>query len=140
MRGGVDVITKTYRKISLWLSVGITLLILLAGQIMTSGNTFIGNTIGIVVMAVLYFIITNIVTSNAWIKAARKTDNSLTRFYIVAPMIKMVVALVVILFIIISRCYNKTVMLESVSVFAIYYVVQLLFDCIYYSRVEKNKK
>lgn len=140
MRGGVDVITKTYRKISLWLSVGITLLILLAGQIMTSGNTFIGNTIGIVVMAVLYFIITNIVTSNAWIKAARKTDNSLTRFYIVAPMIKMVVALVVILFIIISRRYNKTVMLESVSVFAIYYVVQLLFDCIYYSRVEKNKK
>ncbi len=140
MRGGIDVITKTYRKISLWLSVGITLLILLAGQIMTSGNTFIGNTIGIVVMAVLYFIITNIVTSNAWIKAARKTDNSLTRFYIVAPMIKMVVALVVILFIIISRRYNKTVMLESVSVFAIYYVVQLLFDCIYYSRVEKNKK
>lgn len=140
MRGGVDVITKTYRKISLWLSVGITLLILLAGQIMTSGNTFIGNTISIVVMAVLYFIITNIVTSNAWIKAARKTDNSLTRFYIVAPMIKMVVALVVILFIIISRRYNKTVMLESVSVFAIYYVVQLLFDCIYYSRVEKNKK
>lgn len=140
MRGGIDVITKTYRKISLWLSVGITLLILLAGQIMTSGNTFIGNTIGIVVIAVLYFIITNIVTSNAWIKAARKTDNSLTRFYIVAPMIKMVVALVVILFIIISRRYNKTVMLESVSVFAIYYVVQLLFDCIYYSRVEKNKK
>lgn len=140
MRGGVDGITKTYRKISLWLSVGITLLIFLAGQIITSGNTFIRNTIGIVVIAVLYFLIANIVTSGAWAKAARKTENSMTRFYIVAPMIKMVTALVVILFIIISERNNKTVMLESVSVFAGYYIVQLLFDCIYYSRVEKNKR
>jgi hypothetical protein len=70
---------------------------------------------------------------------AHSSPASLTRFYLVAPAIRMMVAiLVVVAYCLIVR--QREAILHFVYIFLAFYVVLLIFDCIYFAQMEMRNK
>lgn len=122
-----------YNKVALWIIAALTFIGLLAERIAVR-DAFTYS----IVFSAVYFLVVTLANGLCWRKAARKADNSLTRFYFASSAVRMLLAFVVLLIGFFTLHSDKTRVLGFALIFAAYYVLLLIFDCIFFSQIEKK--
>ena len=131
-----------YKQISLWLTALMALAILLACRISALCNDILPQVVNPLVVSAIFSLVASTAYGEAWKAIAKSSPANLAKFYMAALVIKMVAGTLV--FLIYVLVCDKQNILGFTAIFALFYVVLLVFDCIYFSRVEKknnlNKK
>ena len=142
----INKIGHKYYKLSLWIIVGLSLMFLLL-----LGGTSYWNTsmlYAILISAVFSFF-TSVAYIASWKGIAKNSPSTLTKFYLVAPALRMMAAvLVILIYYVVNR--NATnydgspairgLMLSFTFIFLAYYVAMLILDCVYFATIEKRNK
>lgn len=130
--GTVKRVARQYQQYNLWLVVALSLLLLAAARV--SGVSRIA--IPLAVCAV-YSLLMGAAYGAVWRHVALFKPSSLTHFYMAAPLVRLVIGALV--------CaeygllvYERHAVIRFVALFAIYYVVNRVFDAVYFARVEKK--
>jgi hypothetical protein len=130
----IDSIARRYHKISLWIIVGLALASLFVMSVVKDVTL-----LNSLMITVVFSLVSCIAYGSAWKSVAHSSPASLTRFYLVAPAIRMMVAiLVVVAYCLIVR--QREAILYFVYIFLAFYVVLLIFDCIYFAQMEMRNK
>ena len=131
-----------YKQISLWLTALMALAILLTCRISALCNDILPQVVNPLVVSAIFSLVASTAYGEAWKAVAKSSPANLAKFYMAALVIKMVAGTLV--FLIYVLVCDKQNILGFTAIFALFYVVLLVFDCIYFSRVEKknnlNKK
>ena len=131
-----------YKQISLWLTALMALAILFACRISSLCNDILPQVVNPLVVSAIFSLIASTAYGEAWKAVAKSSPANLAKFYMAALVIKMVAGTLVFLIYVLT-CDRQNI-LGFTAIFALFYVVLLVFDCIYFSRVEKknnlNKK
>ena len=131
-----------YKQISLWLTALMALAILFACRLSALCNDILPQVVNPLVVSALFSLVASTAYGEAWKAVAKSSPANLAKFYMAALVIKMVAGTLV--FLIYVLVCDKQNILGFTAIFALFYVVLLVFDCIYFSRVEKknnlNKK
>ena len=131
-----------YKQISLWLTALMALAILFACRVSALCNDILPQVVNPLVVSAIFSLVASTAYGEAWKAVAKSSPANLAKFYMAALVIKMVAGTLVF-FIYVLVC-DKQNILGFTAIFALFYVVLLVFDCIYFSRVEKknnlNKK
>ena len=131
-----------YKQISLWLTALMALAILFACRISDLCSDILPQVVNPLVVSAIFSLVASTAYGEAWKAIAKSSPANLAKFYMAALVIKMVAGTLV--FLIYVLVCDKQNILGFTAIFALFYVVLLVFDCIYFSRVEKknnlNKK
>ena len=131
-----------YKQISLWLTALMALAILFACRLSALCNDILPQVVNPLVVSAIFSLVASTAYGEAWKAIAKSSPANLAKFYMAALVIKMVAGTLV--FLIYVLVCDKQNILSFTAIFALFYVVLLVFDCIYFSRVEKknnlNKK
>ena len=131
-----------YKQISLWLTALMALAILFACRLSALCNDILPQVVNPLVVSAIFSLVASTAYGEAWKAVAKSSPANLAKFYMEALVIKMVAGTLV--FLIYVLVCDKQNILGFTAIFALFYVVLLVFDCIYFSRVEKknnlNKK
>ena len=131
-----------YKQISLWLTALMALAILFACRISSLCSDILPQVVNPLVVSAIFSLVASTAYGEAWKAVAKSSPANLAKFYMAALVIKMVTGTLV--FLIYVLVCDKQNILGFTAIFALFYVVLLVFDCIYFSRVEKknnlNKK
>ena len=131
-----------YKQISLWLTALMALAILFACRLSALCNDILPQVVNPLVVSAIFSLVASTAYGEAWKAVAKSSPANLAKFYMAALVIKMVAGTLV--FLIYVLVCDKLNILGFTAIFALFYVVLLVFDCIYFSRVEKknnlNKK
>lgn len=130
----IDSVVKQYKKVGLWIIAGFMLVFLLAIQITSNTSMLTG-----LVVCVLYFITSTWVYAALWKKTAKTSPTKLTGFYLVAMAVKFFVGILVVLAYFLS-VRTRTQVIAFAAMFSIYYLVMIIYDATYFSRVEKKNQ
>ena len=90
------------------------------------------------VVSALFSIIASTAYGEAWKAIAKSSPANLAKFYLAALVIKMVAGTLV--FLVYVLLCDKQNILGFTAIFALFYVALLVFDCIYFARVEKKSR
>lgn len=127
-----------YKQISLWLTAAMTLIILFACRVSAQCDDMIAQVVNPLVVSALFSIIASTAYGEAWKAIAKSSPANLAKFYLAALVIKMVAGTLV--FLIYVLLCDKQNILGFTAIFALFYVALLVFDCIYFARVEKKSR
>ena len=131
-----------YKQISLWLTAAVALAVLFACRLSAQCDDMIAQVVTPLVVSAIFSLVASTAYGEAWKAVAKSSPANLAKFYMAALVIKMVAGTLV--FLIYVLVCDKQNILGFTAIFALFYVVLLVFDCIYFSRVEKknnlNKK
>ena len=131
-----------YKQISLWLTALMALAILFACRVSALCNDILPQVVNPLVVSAIFSLVASTAYGEAWKAVAKSSPANLAKFYMAALVIKMIAGTLVFL-IYVLVCDRQNI-LGFTAIFALFYVVLLVFDCIYFSRVEKknnlNKK
>lgn len=136
MRRNVDSMTdriaKKYNQYSLWIIGALMLLSLFIMQIIQNTSC-----VKALAVAVVFSLVCNFTYGACWKKVAQSSSMNLMRFYLVGSVLKMFSALTVFLvYLVIVR--ERQAVIHFAAILAVFYIVLLAFDCIYFIRVEKK--
>jgi len=112
--------------------------ILLAAQVLSASHPILDLVIMPLVVSVIFSLIASIAFGSAWKNIATKSPNTLAKFYLAAPVLRMIAALAVVLIFAFVLKKNTDALLAFVAVFVGYYIVLLIFDSVFFSRAEKK--
>lgn len=125
---------KRYRKGALWIIAAMMLIVLVI--IRVTNEFFL---VGGLVVTVVFSLLCSIVYGKAWEAVARRSPRQLAKFYLVAGTLRMLAA--VLVFLVYALLHRDTgTLLGFTALFAGFYLVLLLFDCIFFARIEKKFK
>lgn len=127
-----------YKQISLWLTAAMTLIILFACRVSAQCDDMIAQVVNPLVVSVLFSIVASTAYGEAWKAIAKSSPANLAKFYLAALVIKMVAGTLV--FLVYVLLCDKQNILGFTAIFALFYVALLVFDCIYFARVEKKSR
>ena len=127
-----------YKQISLWLTALMALAILFACRISALCSDILPQVVNPLVVSVLFSLVASTAYGEAWKAVAKSSPANLAKFYMAALVIKMVAGTLV--FLIYVLVCDKQNILGFTAIFALFYVVLLVFDCIYFARVEKKNR
>ena len=127
-----------YKQISLWLTAAMTLIILFACRVSAQCDDMIAQVVNPLVVSALFSIIASTAYGEAWKAIAKSSPANLAKFYLAALVIKMVAGTLVFL-VYVLLCEKQNI-LGFTAIFALFYVALLVFDCIYFARVEKKSR
>lgn len=126
--------SKRYCKHSLWITVAITFAIIIA----ISVNWLDISLAAALAVSALYTIIINFAYGSLWKKVAKSAPGTMTKFYLAASAIRlMTAALVVIAYCVMCRDDKESIR-NFVLLFFAFYLVMLVFDSVFFARIEKN--
>ena len=129
---------RRYKKYTLWMIVGLFLVILFACRVSKSCDDIIAQVVNPLAVSAIFSLIASTAYGEAWQAIAKSSPANLAKFYLAASALKMMAAAVVFLIYVLVSA--KTYVLGFTLIFALYYVVLLVFDCLYFSRVEKKAR
>lgn len=127
-----------YKQVSLWLTAAMTLIILFACRVSAQCDDMIAQVVNPLVVSALFSIIASTAYGEAWKAIAKSSPANLAKFYLAALVIKMVAGTLV--FLVYVLLCDKQNILGFTAIFALFYVALLVFDCIYFARVEKKSR
>nr|WP_295349236.1 hypothetical protein [uncultured Prevotella sp.] len=127
-----------YKQISLWLTAAMTLIILFACRVSAQCDDMIAQVVNPLVVSALFSIIASTAYGEAWKAIAKSSPANLAKFYLAALVFKMVAGTLV--FLVYVLLCDKQNILGFTAIFALFYVALLVFDCIYFARVEKKSR
>lgn len=133
MREQVDKIARIYKKVSLWLIVALTLVGLLFIQI--SGHAEL---ISSLLFSAVYSLVVSLIFGICWRSVALHSPAVLSRFYLAATVLRMLLALIVVLLGAVLLRDSRQVLLGFTLIFVCFYLALLVHECIYFARVEKK--
>ncbi len=126
-------ITKRYYIYSLRIIVGIALLSLLVISVGFSATAFTTP----LVVSVLFSILSSLGYGAAWRSVAKSSPSNLTKLYLASSVFRLLLAaVVVIVYCLIKK--EREAILDFIFIFCTYYVALLIFDCVYFAKVEKH--
>lgn len=125
-----------YKQISLWLTAAVALAVLFVCRLSAQCDDMIAQVVNPLVVSAIFSLVASIAYGEAWKAVAKSSPANLAKFYMAALVIKMVAGTLV--FLIYVLVCDKQNILGFTAIFALFYVVLLVFDCIYFARVEKK--
>lgn len=132
MNERIDIASKKYFKYNIWLVAALTLLCSAAISI----NLFDNSIVNALAISALYTVLINFVYVSVWRKIAKSSPNVMAKFYLGASAFRLITAaLVVVVYCLI--CRDKNSIRNFSLLFMAFYVVMLVFDSIFFARVEK---
>lgn len=142
----IDEIGHRYYKLSLWIVVGISLIVLL---VLGGSPLWSTSVLYAVLISAAFSFFTSVAYQASWKGIAKSSPSTLTKFYLAAPALRMMAAVLVILvyYIVNKNATNydgspaiRGLMLSFTLIFLAYYVAMLILDCVYFAKVEKRNK
>ena len=127
-----------YKQISLWLTAAVALAVLFACRLSAQCDDMIAQVVNPLVVSAIFSLVASTAYGEAWKAIAKSSPTNLAKFYMAALVIKMVAGTLV--FLIYVLVCDKQNILGFTAIFALFYVVLLVFDCIYFARVEKKNR
>ena len=127
-----------YKQISLWLTAAVALAVLFACRLSAQCDDMIPQVVNPLVVSAIFSLVASTAYGEAWKAVAKSSPANLAKFYLVAMMLKMMAG--VLVFLIYVLVCDKQNILGFTAIFALFYVVLLVFDCIYFARVEKKSR
>mgnify|MGYP007069856143 CR=1 FL=1 len=143
----IDDIARRYRRLSLWLiaAMAVPPLLLLGGSQYESTQLACN-----IVVSALFSLVTMVAYGAAWHSLAKSSPTALAKFYLAAPILRMLAAVAVMLvFYAVHRNdvsphgtepAIRGLMLGFTAVFFAFYFVQMIFESVYFAQVEKHNK
>ena len=125
-----------YKQISLWLTAAVALAVLFACRLSAQCDDMIAQVVNPLVVSAIFSLVASTAYGEAWKAVAKSSPANLAKFYLAAMMLKMMAG--VLVFLIYVLVCDKQNILGFTVIFALFYVVLLVFDCIYFARVEKK--
>ena len=125
-----------YKQISLWITAGVTLAVLFACRVSAQCDNIIAQVVTPLVVSAIFTLVASTANIEGWMAVAKSSPANLAKFYLVASALKMMAAAIVFLIYVVS-C-DKSNIIGFTAIFVLFYVVLLVFDCIYFARVEKK--
>ena len=130
----VGQVSRRYTKYCLWIVTAIALVSLVIINVLDKRQV-----VDYVMISVIYSLVTCFLNGASWTYVAKSSSNSLGKFYIVASSLRLLLAIVVVLvFCILAN--NREKILSFIAVFSPFYFVMLVFESVFYSRVERRRK
>ncbi|MBR0489252.1 MAG: hypothetical protein IJJ68_03500 [Prevotella sp.] len=128
----VDRIARKYHQMSLWLMTAISLVVLVVMNVALDMTLLNG-----LVISVCFTFVSSIAYGAAWKAVAKSSPMNLAKFYLAATVIRMLAALAVatVGIILLKDKHEST---GFAIIFIIFYLSMLVFDTIFFSRVEKK--
>lgn len=127
-----------YKQISLWLTAAVALAVLFACRLSAQCDDMIAQVVNPLVVSAIFSLVASTAYGEAWKAVAKSSPANLAKFYLAAMMLKMMAG--VLVFLIYVLVCDKQNILGFTVIFALFYVVLLVFDCIYFARVEKKNR
>lgn len=127
-----------YKQISLWLTAAVALAVLFACRLSAQCDDMIVQVVNPLVVSAIFSLVASTAYGEAWKAVAKSSPANLAKFYLAAMMLKMMAG--VLVFLIYVLVCDKQNILGFTAIFALFYVVLLVFDCIYFARVEKKNR
>ena len=127
-----------YKQISLWLTALMALAILFACRLSALCNDILPQVVNPLVVSAIFSLVASTAYGEAWKAVAKSSPANLAKFYMAALVIKMIAGTLVFL-IYVLVCDRQNILGFTV-IFALFYVMLLVFDCIYFARVEKKNR
>ena len=125
-----------YKQISLWLTAGVALTILFACRLSAQCEDIIAQVVNPLIVSALFSLVASTAYSEAWKAIAKSSPANLAKFYLAALVVKLMAGILV--FLIYVLVCDKQYILGFTAIFALFYIVLLVFDCVYFTRVEKK--
>ena len=116
-----------YKQISLWLTAAVA-----------HCDDMIAQVVNPLVVSAIFSLIASTAYGEAWKAVAKSSPANLAKFYLAALVLKLMAGTLV--FLIYVLVCDKQNILGFTAIFALFYVVLLVFDCIYFARVEKKNR
>ena len=128
----IEQTSKRYCKYGIWLTTTLTLLALGA-----MGLNFLEMaSLSAIVVSAIYSLVVIFAYCAAWKGVATTSPSNMTKFYLAASGIRFITAaLVVIAYCLLSK--DKVIIRNFVLLFFAYYAIMLVFDSVFFARVEK---
>lgn len=127
-----------YKQISLWLTAAVALAVLFACRLSAQCDDMIAQVVNPLVVSAIFSLAASTAYGEAWKVVAKSSPANLARFYMAALVLKLMSGTLVFL-IYVLVCDRQNI-LGFTAIFALFYVVLLVFDCIYFARVEKKNR
>ena len=127
-----------YKQISLWLTAAVALAVLFACRLSAQCDDMIAQVVNPLVVSAIFSLVASTAYGEAWKAVAKSSPANLAKFYLAALVLKLMAGTLVF-FIYVLVC-DKQIILGFTVIFALFYVVLLVFDCIYFARVEKKNR
>ena len=127
-----------YKQISLWLTAAVALAVLFACRLSAQCDDMIAQVVNPLVVSAIFSLAASTAYGEAWKAVAKSSPANLAKFYLAALVLKLMAGTLVFL-IYVLVCDRQNI-LGFTAIFALFYVVLLVFDCIYFARVEKKNR
>jgi len=134
----IQQIARKYRQISLWLTAGVALAILFACRVSAQCDSILPQVVNPLAVSAIFSLVCSTAYGEAWQAIAKSSPTNLAKFYLAASALKMMVAAVT--FLIYVVVCDKSNIIGFTAIFMLFYIVLLVFDCIYFARVEKKSR
>lgn len=130
----IDNTSRRYCKYGIWLTSALTFAVIIA----ISVNWLDISLVSALAVSALYSIIVNLAYGSLWKRIAKSAPATMAKFYLAASALRLITAaLVVIVFCVINRS-DKELIRNFIFVFFAFYLVMLVFDSVFFARIEKN--
>ena len=130
----IDNTSRRYCKYGIWLTSALTFAVIIA----ISVNWLDISLVSALTVSALYSIIVNLAYGSLWKRIAKSAPATMAKFYLAASALRLITAaLVVIVFCVINRS-DKELIRNFIFVFFAFYLVMLVFDSVFFARIEKN--
>ena len=126
-------VSSRFRKISIGIIAGLSLLLLLLSNVFSEFNFIHGILVGAV-----YSIIVSTAYLESWRVVTVKAPSATTKFYLVFMALRFILGALVIL----SYCLlnnKREAIIGFVTVFSVYYLVMMIFETSYFVIIEQKK-
>lgn len=126
-------VSSRFRKISIGIIAGLSLLLLLLSNVFSEFNFIHGILVGAV-----YSIIFSTAYLESWRAVTVKAPSATTKFYLVFMALRFILGALVIL----SYCLlnnKREAIISFVTVFSVYYLVMMIFETSYFVIIEQKK-
>lgn len=133
-------IVRRYLRISVWIIVSASFLVMLLMQFLNDTSIFSAITHALLV-SVVFSCVASFSYGYSWKAVAQSSPGNLAKFYLVGSLCRMMAALMVyVIYALIVR--EKSAVLWFTGIYVGFYIILLVFDCVYFTRIEKqlNKK
>ncbi len=128
----ISKIQRQYHKYGIWLNASLTLLVIMG---MSVGWLSLDLSSALVV-CVAYMLLTNILHGIAWKHMAARSHSVLAKFYMASSALRFICsAAVIVIFCLVVG--DREAILGFVALFFVFYAVMLVFDSVFFYRIEK---
>lgn len=142
-RQQVKAIGNKYYKYSLWIIAGLSVLLFSFIRVCNWSMEMVDG----IVVSVVFSLLSSIVYISVWKALAASSTKNLTKFYLGAPIVRMLAAILLIISYLLITVKRPTIdgfssshLLYFIAPFTAYYFALLIFDSIFFVFIEKNKK